>query len=71
MCCPDLAYSLGRGKGATALNTGKTVIIVVSSIKLFSYSSFQPVLHDWCNKGRGMCYPVYGMVHIKRTLAVN
>ena len=27
--------------------------------------SFQPVLHDWCNKGRGMCYPVCGMVHIK------
>ena len=24
----------------------------------------QPVLHDWCNKGRGMCYPVCGMVHI-------
>ena len=30
--------------------------------------SFQPVLHDWCNKGRGMCYPVGGMVHIKETL---
>ena len=30
-----------------------------------SYFSFQPVLHDWCNKGRGMCYPVYGIVHIK------
>ena len=30
--------------------------------------SFQPVLHDWCNKGRGMCYPVCGMVHIKKTL---
>ena len=29
-----------------------------------SYFSFQPVLHDWCNKGRGMCYPVCGMVHI-------
>ena len=29
---------------------------------------FQPVLHDWCNKGRGMCYPVYGMVHIKEPL---
>ena len=27
--------------------------------------SFQPVLHDWCNKGRGMYYPVCGMVHIK------
>ena len=22
------------------------------------YFSFQPVLHDWCNKGCGMCYPV-------------
>ena len=30
-----------------------------------SYFSFQPVLHDWCNKGRGMYYPVCGMVHIK------
>ena len=28
----------------------------------------QPVLHDWCNKGRGMCYPVCGMVDIKEPL---
>ena len=27
--------------------------------------SFQPVLHNWCNKGHGMCYPVCGMGHIK------
>ena len=33
-----------------------------------SYFSFQPVLHDWCYKGRGMCYPVCGMVHIKAHL---
>ena len=33
-----------------------------------SYFSFQPVLHDCCNKGRGMCYPVCGMVHIKEPL---
>ena len=33
-----------------------------------SYFSFQPVLHDWCNKGRGMCYPVCVMVHIKEPL---
>ena len=33
-----------------------------------SYFSFQPVLHDWCNKGRGMCYLVCRMVHIKETL---
>ena len=30
--------------------------------------SFQPVLHDWCNKYRGMCYPVCWMVHIKEPL---
>ena len=28
----------------------------------------RPVLHDWCNKGCGMCYPVIGMVHIKEAL---
>ena len=33
-----------------------------------SYFSFQPELDDWCNKGRGMCYPVCGMVHIKEPL---
>ena len=26
------------------------------------------VLHDWYNKGRGMYYPVCGMVHIKEPL---
>ena len=30
--------------------------------------SFQLVLHDWCIKGRGMCYPVCGMMHIKESL---
>ena len=32
------------------------------------YISFKPVLHDWCNKGRGICYPVCRMVHIKEPL---
>ena len=31
-----------------------------------SYFSFQPVFHDWCNKDRGMCYPV--CMHIKKNL---
>ena len=31
-------------------------------------SYLEPVVHDWCNKGRGMCYPVCGMVHIKELL---
>ena len=33
-----------------------------------SYFSFQPVLHDWCNKGCGMCYLVCEMMHIKEHL---
>ena len=33
-----------------------------------SYFSSLPVLNDWCNKGRGMCYPVCGMMHIKEPL---
>ena len=33
-----------------------------------SYFSFQPVFHDWCNKARGMCYPVCGVVYIKEPL---
>ena len=38
---------------------------ILHGVDPLSYFSFQPVLHDWCNKGRGMCYPVCGMVHIK------
>ena len=30
-----------------------------------SYFSFQPVMHDWCNKGCDMCSPVCRMMHIK------
>ena len=33
-----------------------------------SYFSFQPVLHDWCNKGCGMYHPVCGKMHIKEPL---
>ena len=36
--------------------------INVDSKNIFS---FQPVLHDWCNKSRGVCYPVRGMLYIK------
>ena len=34
----------------------------------FTYFSFQPLIHDWFNKNRGICYPVCGMVHIKEPL---
>ena len=34
-------------------------------IELFLVPTSAP---DWCNKGRGMCYPVCGMMHIKEPL---
>ena len=42
--------------------------LILHGVDPLSYFSFQPVLHDWCNKKRGMCYPVCGMVHIKEAL---
>ena len=41
---------------------------ILRGVDPLSYFSFQPVLHDWCNKGCRMCYPVCGMVHIKEPL---
>ena len=41
---------------------------ILHGVDPLSYFSFQPVLHDWCNKSRGMCYPVCGTVHIKEPL---
>ena len=48
------------------INTLKPVSCIM--VVPLSYFSFQPVLHEWCNKGCGMCYPVCGMVHIKEPL---
>ena len=41
---------------------------ILHGVDPLSYFSFQPVLHDWCNKSHGMCYPVCAMVHIKEPL---
>ena len=41
---------------------------ILHGVDRLSYFLFQPVLHDWCNKGCGMCYPACGMVHIKEPL---
>ena len=41
---------------------------ILNGVDSLSYFSFQPVLHDCCNEGSGMCYPVCGMVHIKEPL---
>ena len=41
---------------------------ILHGVDPLSYFSFQPMLHDWSNKGCGRCYPVCGMVHIKEPL---
>ena len=42
--------------------------LILHGVNPSSYFSFHPVLHDLCNKGCGMHYPVCGMVHIKEPL---
>ena len=37
-------------------------------VDILSYFSFQPVIHDWCNKDRRMCYHVCVMMFIKEPL---
>ena len=41
---------------------------ILHGVDPLSYFSFQPVLHDWCNNGRGICNPVCNIVHIKEPL---
>ena len=63
--------SVGAGRSSEverSLMVRWVVGSILHGVDPLSYFSFQPVIHDWCNKGRGMCYPVCGMVHIKEPL---
>ena len=44
---------------------------ILHGVDHLSYFLFQPMLHDWCNKGCGMYYPVCGMMHIKEPLLLK
>ena len=76
--CPDLQQwadgivlfaGAGRSSEVEHLLMVRWVVgSILHGVDPLSYFSFQPVLHDWCNKGRGMYYPVSDMVHIKETL---
>ena len=69
MCCAFQALRRARCSPVVrAFACGAMGRRIDPSWGYLSYFSFQPVLHDWCNKGRGMCYPVCGMMHIKKTL---
>ena len=43
---------------------------ITHGVNPLSYFSFQPVLHDWYNKGLAMYHPLWDGAY-KRTLAVN
>ena len=43
-------------------------VMCVMMLHILSYFSFQPM---FLNKGRGMCYPVCGVVHITDPLLLN
>ena len=54
-----LSYLELRGKSIRSWCDGSSDPSWGGPIELFQ---------DWCTKGRGMCYPVSGMVHIKEPL---
>ena len=69
--CTSLSFFGGAGRSSEvqhSLMVRWVVGSILHGVDPLSYFSFQPVLHDWCNKGRGMCYPVCRMVHIKEPL---
>ena len=64
-------YVVGAGRSSEVEHSLMVRLVVGSilhGVDPLSYLSFQPVLHNWCNKGHGICYPVCGMVHIKEPL---
>ena len=61
-----IASCLGAGRSSEVERS--LMVQWVAFMELLSSFSFQPVLHDWCNKGSGICYPICGMVHIKEPL---
>ena len=73
--CIVLSYQILFSFNLVCFLRGKCLLMVrwvigsiLHGVDSLSYFSFQPVLHDWCNKGRGMYYPVCGMMHIKKPL---
>ena len=62
------SFSENEETFAYSLSTSGSDWVEIKVSRLRRHVSFQPVLHDWCNKGCSMCYPVCGMVHIKEPL---
>ena len=66
--CVWVCYSGGVGRSSEverSLTMRWVIGSILHGVDPLGYFSFQPVLRDWCNKGRGLCCPVCGMVYIK------
>ena len=74
MCFEDSRAKIALLNDLQVLASGYTILHGSSDqsfmVDPLSYFSFQPVLHNWCNK-RLCCYPVCGNDAYKRTLAAN
>ena len=70
LAMPEAVPASGRVRNFKVCGQVNTVSmsIILHGVDPLSYFSFQPVLHDWCNKGSGMCNPVCEMLHIKEPL---
>ena len=69
--CMYVYIYMGAGHSSEverSLIVRRVVRSILHGVDPLRFFSFQPVLHNWCNKGRGMCYPVCGMVYIKEPL---
>ena len=76
VACPlQYIWTASRYNGHTIYQKerelGISLLYVDGSSDPLSYFAFQPVLHDWCNKDRGMCYPICEVVHLKDPLLPN
>ena len=67
-CRPVVAGTGRSSEVERSLMVRWVVGSILHGVDPLSYFSFHPRLHDWCNQGRGMCYPVCGIVHIKEPL---
>ena len=71
-----LCTQTGAGRGSEvecSLMVWWVVGSILHGVDPLSYFSFQPVLHNWCNKGCGLWYVLSCLWDgvYKRTLAVN
>ena len=64
-----MEWNIAQSVACPPLNRSVVGSILLSGhICSMSYFPFQPVLHNWLTKGRGMYCSVHGKVHIKDPL---